>query len=63
MLFTADQGKHQQPSRESEELKLKLKMLREENLKLQSIGEEREHIEAQLVEAKIKSANLDLEND
>lgn len=50
-------------SREVEDLKLKLKMLRDENQKLKTTDVERSDIEGQLVEAKIRSANLDLEND
>lgn len=50
-------------SREVEDLKLKLKMLRDENQKLKTTDVQRSDIEAQLVEAKIRSANLDLEND
>jgi SMC interacting uncharacterized protein involved in chromosome segregation len=50
-------------SREAEELKVKLHMLRDENSKLKQIDLERRDIEEQLVQSKIKSANLDLEND
>ena len=46
---------------------LKVKCLREENVKLSQLSKasenEKEHIESLLVDAKIKSANLDLEND
>lgn len=49
--------------REAEELRFKLNLLKEENQKLTAINNERQAIEAQLVDAKIKSANLDLEND
>lgn len=53
--------------RETEDMKLQLKMLREENLQLgqrvKVAESEREDIEKQLVDAKIQSANLDLEND
>ncbi len=38
-------------------------MLRDENTQLKITDRERSHIEDQLVEAKIRSANLDLEND
>lgn len=50
-------------SRESEELRVKLQVLREENKKLREIDGERRDIEEQLVQVKIRSANLDLEND
>jgi hypothetical protein len=50
-------------SREAEELKLKLHLLRDENTKLKQIDLERRDIEEQLVQTKIRSANLDLEND
>ena len=38
-------------------------MLRDENARLKQIDVERRDIEEQLVQVKIKSANLDLEND
>jgi hypothetical protein len=54
-------------SKEVEELKLKLKCLREENVQIHEAAkgakEECDQIEAILVETKIRSANLDLEND
>jgi hypothetical protein len=50
-------------SRESEEFRVKLQVLREENQRLKEIDGERRDIEEQLVQVKIRSANLDLEND
>ena len=47
----------------SEEYAIKLKLLREENVKLTNLNAQRQDIESQLVDSKIKSANLDLEND
>jgi chromosome segregation ATPase len=38
-------------------------VLRDENARLKQIDGERKDIEEQLVQSKIKSANLDLEND
>ena len=50
-----------------EDLSLKVKVLREENAKLQASTQqaiaEKDRLESFLVEVKIKSANLDLEND
>ncbi len=42
---------------------IKLKLLRDDNIKLANLNAQRQDVETQLVEAKIKSANLDLEND
>lgn len=56
-----------QGSREAEDLKLKLKIVKEDKNCLEAQFKEVEQaklfIEGQLVEAKLKSANLDLEND
>ena len=50
-------------TREVEDLKLKLRMTREELEAAKTLDKERAQIETALVDAKLKSANLDLEND